>query len=123
MIRDFHGITKYNLASTINALKEKVEPKIWAAINGIREIGNIGAHMEQDVNVIIDVDPDEAVALIELIEILINEWYIARHERDEALKKLGNSSCQERIEKAPASRRFAAEELDSQSQPSPAPLV
>lgn len=36
----------------------------------VREIGNIGAHMEADINVIIDVDPDEAQILIDLVELL-----------------------------------------------------
>ena len=36
-----------------------------------RSIGNIGAHMAKDKNLIIDIDPDEADHLIQLIENLI----------------------------------------------------
>jgi hypothetical protein len=43
------------------------------AIDIVRNIGNIGAHMEADINVIVDVDPDEAQTLIELIETLFLE--------------------------------------------------
>ena len=102
MIRDFHGITKNTLFGEINALKDKVEPAVWGAIDGIREIGNIGAHMEKDVNVIIDVDPDEAAALIELIEILIKDWYIVRHERDENFKRVKEIAGTKKSLKKPA---------------------
>jgi hypothetical protein len=58
------------------------------AIDKARSIGNIGAHMEKDINVIIDVDPDEADTLIKVVEILFEEWYIARHKRAERLKRI-----------------------------------
>jgi hypothetical protein len=35
--------------------------------------------MEADINVIVDVDPEEATLLISLIETLLTDWYIARH--------------------------------------------
>jgi hypothetical protein len=54
----------------------------------VRSIGNIGAHMEKDISVIIDVDPDEADSLLRLIEELLEEWYIRRHERNERMKKI-----------------------------------
>ena len=60
MIRDFWGINKNKLAAAIEELKTKVSPTLWQAIDGIRSIGNIGAHMEKDIDLIIDVDPDEA---------------------------------------------------------------
>ena len=54
----------------------------------MRQVGNIGAHMEKDVNLIIEVDPDEAGLLIWLIETLFEEWYVARHDRDTKMKAL-----------------------------------
>ena len=39
--------------------------------------------MEKDVNEIIDIEPEEAKLLIKLIENLIQDWYIARHKREE----------------------------------------
>ena len=58
------------------------------AIDSVREVGNIGAHMEKDIDVIVDVDPNEAQALIELIEMLIDEWYVAREVRNARLAKV-----------------------------------
>jgi len=88
MIRDFWGVKKNRLIDEINAIEEKVDPIVWKSIDSVRKIGNIGAHMEKDINLIIDVDPKEAQILIELIELLIGEWYIQRHEREEKLKSI-----------------------------------
>lgn len=53
------------------------------ALSTIRRIGNIGAHMEKDINLIIDIDPGEAEKLIKLIEHLLDQWYINRHEEQQ----------------------------------------
>lgn len=97
MIRDFCGISKPTLFKEIEALKKLLDesnaPKGVSAdsveaIDHIRQIGNIGAHMEKDINVIIDVDPEEAQVLIELIETLFEEWYVARHKREERFARV-----------------------------------
>lgn len=81
MIRDFWGIAKDSLNAEITALKDIVQPDLWAVLNSLRQLGNIGAHMEKDTNLIVDIDPDEAEKLIRLIELLMKEWYINREER------------------------------------------
>lgn len=81
MIRDFWEISKDTLNAEINALKDRVQPDLWAVLNSLRQLGNIGAHMEKDTNLIVDIDPDEAEKLIKLIELLMKEWYISREER------------------------------------------
>lgn len=90
MIRDFRQIKlKSNrLVDEIKAIEEKVDPDVREAIESVRKIWNIWAHMEQDINLIIDVDPEEAQKLIELIEMLIEEWYIARQKRKERTQKV-----------------------------------
>ena len=88
MIRDFWGISKARLIDEIDAIKDKVDSLTWQAIDAVRRIGNIGAHMEKDINVIIDVDPDEAAQLLALIELLVKDWYITRFERQERLKSI-----------------------------------
>ena len=82
MIRDFWSVKKENLYAEINAIQDKVTPAQWKALDGLRKIGNIGAHMEQDVNLIIDIDTDEAKKLLLLIEMLLEKWYIARHDEE-----------------------------------------
>ncbi len=88
MIRDFWGVTKASLKEEIEAIEGKVDPLTWKAIDAVRKVGNIGAHMEKDINLIVDVDPDEASQLINLIEILIKDWYITRYERGKRLESI-----------------------------------
>jgi len=88
MIRDFWGIKRDRLIDEIADLQGKIPASQWAAIDALRKIGNIGAHMEKDVNTIIHVDPGEAERLIMLIELLIDKWYIARHEETVLLERI-----------------------------------
>ncbi|KQU91352.1 hypothetical protein ASD99_21945 [Mesorhizobium sp. Root695] len=97
MIRDFCGITKKRLIDEIKALRLALDegtapPGVAAetvdAIDAIREVGNIGAHMESDIDMIVEVEPGEAQALIELIEMLFEEWYVARETRSQRLAKV-----------------------------------
>lgn len=91
MIRDFWGISKDRLKDEIDDLKDRVDSDIWESINAVRGVGNIGAHMEKDINIIVGVEPGEAQLLIGLIEQLVDDWYVAREsrrKRTEELKKL-----------------------------------
>lgn len=84
MIRDFWGITgKKRLIDEIDALEDKVPASQWKVLSSLRRIGNIGAHPEADVNLIIDIEPDDAQKLISVIELLIKQWYIERHEQEQ----------------------------------------
>ena len=60
----------------------------YKVLNGVRRLGNIGAHMEKDVNMIVDIDPGEAQKLVRLLELLLKDWYIARHEREELYREI-----------------------------------
>lgn len=82
IIHDFWDIKEKNLNAEITSLKSRISPSLWKAIDGIRTIGNIGAHMESDINVIVDIDSGEAEKLLKLIEHLIKEWYINRHDAE-----------------------------------------
>lgn len=96
IIRDFKGIVKKRLVDEIEALRDEVDTDTWEAIDAVRQIGNIGAHMEKDIDVIIEVDPEEAQLLIELIETLIKDWYIARHKRQQHLEKIKAAAASKR---------------------------
>jgi hypothetical protein len=90
MIRDFWNInvTSKKLYDEITQLEDKVSASEWEAIDALRSVGNIGAHMKQDIGVIIDVDPEEAALLLEFIEGLLKDWYVARHDREARNKRL-----------------------------------
>lgn len=81
ILRDFWKIKPGRLVDEIEQVKDKIDPITWDAIEAVRKLGNIGAHMEKDINVIVDVDPEEAGLLIGLVETLLKEWYVAREER------------------------------------------
>lgn len=85
MIRDFHGIKKGTLNEEITALKGVIPNTEWDAIDALRSIGNIGAHMEKDVNLIVDISEGEADKLIAFIEYLFKQWYVKRHDDQENL--------------------------------------
>lgn len=101
IIRDFWRVKEKNLFEEINAIQDKVAIEVWDAINAVRLIGNIGAHMEKDVDLIIDVEPEEAGLLIELIETLLNDWYIQRHEREIRYQKLKEIALDKKEKKKP----------------------
>ena len=81
MIEDFWKIKEHNLYQEIQALKGKVDDEVITALLNLKSIGNIGAHPKISGDSIVDVDADEATKLIELIEHLIDDWYIAREKR------------------------------------------
>ena len=88
MIRDFWGIRDGTLNKEITALKDKVTPPQWNAIDALRKLGNIGAHMEKDVNMIVDIDIDEARKLLKLIELFLEKWYISRHDEEKLVSDI-----------------------------------
>lgn len=83
MIRNFWGITKSRLVDEIDALHDKIPAQQWRVLDGVRRIGNIGAHMEKDINLIVEIEPSEAQKLLKLIEHLLEQWYINRHEQEQ----------------------------------------
>lgn len=82
MIRDFWEIKPSTLFKEIDQLEHKIPVMQWKVLDGIRKVGNIGAHMEKNINVIVDIDPGEAEKLLKVIEKLINDWYVERHETE-----------------------------------------
>jgi hypothetical protein len=109
MIRDFCGIKKSRLIDEIAELESRVNagtapkgvtPESVEAIDHVRKIGNIGAHMESDVNQIIEIESDEAQVLIELIETLFDEWYVERQKRGVRLAKIAAIRAEKDAQKA-----------------------
>jgi hypothetical protein len=92
IIRDFFAVKKNTLADELDAIREKLDPEVWEAIDAARKNGNIGKNMEKGVNLIVDTDPGEPAVLIGLIEYFIQECYIARHERKMRLEAMRGRS-------------------------------
>lgn len=87
IIRDFFNINEKTLYAEIEKAvqQQSLTSQQRDALHALRELGNIGAHPENDVNVIVDVEPHEAATMIKLIEFFLTEWYIHRYEADELL--------------------------------------
>ncbi len=88
MIRDYWQITENTLYKEISQLQGKIPAQQWTAIDALRKIGNIGAHMEKDTSLIVDISPGEADQLLQLVELLMDKWYIARHDEEELCKRI-----------------------------------
>ena len=67
ILRDFWKVKPGRLVDEIEQIKDKTDPLTWEAIEAVRKVGNIGAHMEKDINLIVDVEPHEADLLIGLM--------------------------------------------------------
>lgn len=86
MIRDVFKLAEGTLAAEIQAIRDRVSPQAWRAIDAVRRTAKFGAHPERDPMTIIDVKPAEVEALLRLLEFLIQDWYVAPHEREEHLR-------------------------------------
>lgn len=99
ILRDYWGVKPGRLVDEIEAIKDKTDHLTWQAIEVVRKVGNVGAHMEKDINVIIEVDPNEAELLISLIETLFTDWYVSREERKRRLQSIVDIGIQKLDEK------------------------
>lgn len=88
MIRDFWKITKPTLFKEIEALDAVIPATQKKVLHSLRQIGNIGAHPETDVNTIIDINIQDASALIKVIEFFIDKWYIDRYEQEQLFNEI-----------------------------------
>ena len=99
MIHDFWGIQEKNLNAEITALKTLISPQQWDAIDAVRKLGNIGAHMETDVELIVDVDPGEAEKLLKVIELLFKNWYITEHDNQQLYAEIAQIAAKKESER------------------------
>ena len=53
----------------------------------------------EDVNLIIDIEPLEAKKLMQLIELLFEKWYIARHEEEALLAEITTISARKETQR------------------------
>lgn len=99
MIRDFWKVKPGRLVDEINEIKDQVDALSWDAIETVRKVGNIGAHMEKDVNLIIEVDNKEAELLISLVETLLQDWYVEKEEKKKRLSEIVKISEKKDVQK------------------------
>ena len=61
----------------------------------------VGSRMESKDGEILDTDPGEAKLLIGLIEMLIDDWYVAREDRRRRLQEIRQLTGESVAEKGP----------------------
>jgi len=105
ILRDFWKVDPGRLIDEIDQIRGKADPLTWDAIDAVRKVGNIGAHMEEDINVIVDVEPREAELLISLIETLFRDWYIAKHDKQSRLQQIVQLSQQKQKARKTGSKK------------------
>lgn len=111
ILRDFWKVKPARLVDEIEEIRPKVDEITWTAITAVRKLGNIGAHMEKDINLIIDVEPEEAGQLISLVETLLQEWYVARYVREKRM----NAVIETAEAKSKADKRAVSSHQSSQA--------
>lgn len=88
IIHDRWNVHAQNLYAEIDALKGIIPQTEWNAMHALRQTGNIGAHMEQDVNLIIEIQDAEARLILNMVEYLIQRWYIDIAKNENTLQQV-----------------------------------
>jgi len=103
VLRDFWGVSQSSLKAEIDevAKNPQITAPIAKALHNIRELGNIGAHPERDVNTIVDIEPGEVDLMIKILEMLFETWYEARALQQKLLNDLDQLNVQKQTERDP----------------------
>jgi Domain of unknown function (DUF4145) len=105
IIRDFWKVSKRDLKAEIDEVETMVghgvDPDTFGTLHAIRELGNIGAHPERDINLIVDVEPGEAELLLKSVETLIDDTYVARRKRAERAAAMEQLRLKKKDERRP----------------------
>ena len=88
MIRDFWGVAKRTLAEELKAIEASCDHDLYEAMMAVKGVGNIGAHPERDVNLIVEIEAGEAEQLLDLIHLLDAEWYVNRASKAARIAKV-----------------------------------
>jgi Domain of unknown function (DUF4145) len=66
LIRMRYGVSFEKLNNEIQAVRSKVDEQTWEALQGLRVLGNLGAHPEHNPSDMIELDQSQAETLIKL---------------------------------------------------------
>lgn len=111
MVRHFFDIPsnkRGNLGAELSFVKDRIDPDMWDNLQAVRGVGDIGAHMDNNVDQIIDISPEEARILLALIESLFKEWYEVREKRERSSSALKELLANKRTLKKEAKQKSVA---------------
>lgn len=92
IIRDFHKVKPDTLYKEISQLQDIIPASQYKVLHSLRQLGNIGAHLEKNVDLIVEIEAEEAEKLIKLIEYLFEKWYIEQKETEDLFDIINNTS-------------------------------
>lgn len=92
IIRDFQDVKAGSLYNEIKQLETVIPSPQYKVLHSLRKIGNIGAHLEKDVNLLVEINREEAEKLINLIEYLFEKWYIEQKETENLFDSINHIS-------------------------------
>lgn len=91
MLRARFKIKPGKLSGEINALSSLSPPvsqEVLEALDHVRKLGRFNAHPEDEIRVVREITDDAAKRIIDVIEILISDFFIAPAEHSERLEAL-----------------------------------
>jgi hypothetical protein len=77
-----------NEIKTLGTFSPPIQQEVIEALDSIRKTGKFRALPEDDVKVISDVTPEAARHVIDIIEILLYDWFVAPAEHNERITSL-----------------------------------
>lgn len=132
MIRDFCAVKPGRLVDEIDALSKALEegsaPRGVSddsieALTAIRHMGNFGAHMEKDVDLVIPVEANEARELIGLIETLFEDWYVERFKRAQRFGRVAAIAAEKKELASSLKAKKVVTETENSLESDPDPLT
>jgi uncharacterized protein DUF4145 len=90
IMRDYYEVKKQRtLHAEIESARSKGMPgALFDALMAVKLLGNIGAHPEQDIDLIVDVAEDEVAVLLDVVEHLVANTYVKRADEEALLRKV-----------------------------------
>ena len=88
LLSDFYHIQRDTLNDGLDALKDHMSEADCNLVNALRKSGNLNPHFNQDTRLISDTGENEAETLLKLIEYLLEQCYIKRHEQEALLSEI-----------------------------------
>lgn len=88
VLKDYYGRSEHKLFEAIKNLQGHVDSTLWKALDAMRSWGNIGAHPDDQI---VDIEPVIVRRLINVLEVVFDESYVARARRDALLNEVGQS--------------------------------
>ena len=85
MVRDFWDVSDKTLHAELLKIRDRCDEELFKGLMAIKSIGNIGAHPEIDISTIVDVEPGEVETLIQVLQILDEDWYVTKANRSARL--------------------------------------